>query len=102
MRSLNIGGPKAILITRASTLRNWSHWRHDVIVAQGASAVRAISQATRTLPIVFPVAGDPVGAGLVETLARPGGSVTGFMNFEYSTSAKWLELLKEIAPSVAR
>ena len=72
----------------------------DVIVAQGASAVRAISQATRTVPIVFPVAGDPVGAGLVETLARPGGNVTGFMNFEYSTSAKWLELLKQIAPSV--
>ena len=73
----------------------------DVIVAQGASAVRAISQATRTVPIVFPVAGDPVGAGLVETLARPGGNVTGFMNFEYSISAKWLELLKQIAPSVA-
>jgi putative tryptophan/tyrosine transport system substrate-binding protein len=46
------------------------------------------------VPIVFPVAGVPVGAGLVETLARPGGNVTGFMNFEYSTSAKWLELLK--------
>jgi putative ABC transport system substrate-binding protein len=74
----------------------------DVIVAQGATAVRAISQATRTVPIVFPVAGDPVGAGLVETLARPGGNVTGFMNFEYSTSGKWLELLKQIAPSVAR
>src|SRR5215204_147229 len=74
----------------------------DVIVAQGASAVRAISQATRTVPIVFPVAGDPIGAGLVETLARPGGNVTGFMNFEYRTSAKWLELLKQIAPSVAR
>lgn len=74
----------------------------DAIVAQGASAVRAILQSTRTVPIVFPVAGDPVGAGLVETLARPGGNVTGFMNFEYRTSAKWLELLKQIAPSVAR
>src|SRR5436309_5965951 len=74
----------------------------DVIVAQGATLVRAISQATRTVPIVFPVAGDPVGAGLVETLARPGGNVTGLMNFEYSTSGKWLELLKQIAPSVAR
>src|SRR5262249_7034793 len=74
----------------------------DVIVTQGATTVGAISHATRTVPIVFPVAGDPVGAGLVETLARPGGNVTGFMNFEYSISAKWLELLKQIAPSVAR
>jgi putative ABC transport system substrate-binding protein len=74
----------------------------DVIVAQGASAVRAISQATRTVPIVFLVAGDPVGAGIVETFARPGGNVTSFMNFEYGTSAKWLELLKRIAPSVTR
>ena len=57
---------------------------------------------TKTVPIVFPVAGDPVGAGLVETLARPGGNVTGFLNFEYSTSAKWLELLKQIAPPVTR
>lgn len=74
----------------------------DVIVVDGAGSVRAVSQATRTVPIVFPVAGDPVGAGLVETLARPGGNITGFMNFEYSTSAKWLELLKQIAPFVAR
>ena len=72
----------------------------DVIVADGAGTVSLLSQATRTVPIVFPVAGDPVGAGLVETLARPGGNVTGFMNFEYSIGAKWLELLKEIAPPV--
>jgi putative ABC transport system substrate-binding protein len=74
----------------------------DVILADGAGAVGALLQATRTVPIVFPVVGDPVGAGFVDTLARPGGNVTGFLNFEYSTSAKWLELLKEIAPDVSR
>ena len=66
----------------------------DVILADGGGAVASMMQTTRTVPIVFPVAGDPVGAGFVETLARPGGNVTGFMNFEFSTSAKWLELLK--------
>jgi putative ABC transport system substrate-binding protein len=74
----------------------------DVILADGAGAVGALLQATRTVPIVFPVVGDPVGAGFVNTLARPGGNVTGFLNFEYSTSAKWLELLKQIAPDVTR
>ena len=70
----------------------------DVIVAHGAGAVGAVLQATRTVPIVFPVAGDPVGAGLVDSLARPGVNATGFMNWEYSLAGKWLELLKEIAP----
>src|SRR5262245_24772723 len=74
----------------------------DVILADGAGAVGAVLQATRTVPIVFPVVGDPVGAGFVNTQARPGGNVTGFLNFEYSTSAKWLELLKQIAPDVTR
>ena len=74
----------------------------DVILAHGASTVRPLLQATRTLPIVFPVAGDPVGGGLVESLARPGGNATGFMTTEYSIGGKWLELLKEIAPSVTR
>ena len=59
-------------------------------------------QATRTVPIVFVDVADPVGAGFVESLARPGGNATGFMQFEYSLSAKWLELLKEIAPGVTR
>ena len=59
-------------------------------------------QATRTVPIVFPIASDPVGAGLVESLARPGGNATGFMSFEYPLSGKWLELLKDIAPGVTR
>jgi putative ABC transport system substrate-binding protein len=74
----------------------------DVVLAHAAGPVAALLQATRTVPIVFPVAGDPVGAGLVESLARPGGNVTGFMNFEYSLGGKWLELLKQIAPSLTR
>jgi putative ABC transport system substrate-binding protein len=64
--------------------------------------VPPLLQATRTVPIVFPVANDPVGAGYVESLARPGGNVTGFMLHEYSIGVKWLELLKEIAPNVTR
>jgi putative ABC transport system substrate-binding protein len=59
-------------------------------------------QATRTVPIVFAVAGDPVGGGLVESLARPGGNATGFMAVEFSVGSKWLELLKQIAPGVTR
>ena len=74
----------------------------DVILATGDSTVPPLLQATRTVPIVFPVANDPVAAGYVDSLARPGGNVTGFMNFEYSFSGKWLELLKEIAPDVKR
>ena len=74
----------------------------DVILAHGSSSVRGLLEATRTVPIVFPIVGDPVGAGFVETLARPGGNVTGFMTAEYSIGGKWLELLKEIAPSLTR
>jgi len=74
----------------------------DVILAHGTSGVGAMLQATRTVPIVFPVVGDPVGAGFVDSLARPGGNATGFMTFEYSMGGKWLELLKQIAPSVTR
>ena len=74
----------------------------DVILAHGASTVRPLLQATRTVPIVFPVVGDPVAAGFVDSLARPGGNVTGFMQFEYSMGGKWLELLKQIAPGVTR
>jgi putative tryptophan/tyrosine transport system substrate-binding protein len=74
----------------------------DLILADGAASVGQLLQETKTVPIVFPVAGDPVGAGFVDSLARPGGNVTGFMNFEFSISGKWLELLKEIAPSVTR
>ena len=74
----------------------------DVILSDGASTVRPLLQATRTVPIVFPVAGDPVAAGFVESLARPGGNATGFMTFEYGMAGKWLELLKEIAPGVTQ
>ena len=63
---------------------------------------RPLLQATRTVPIVFAVVADPVGAGFVESLARPGGNATGFMQFEYGLSGKWLELLKQIAPGVTR
>ena len=74
----------------------------DVILTSGTSIVGPLLQATRTVPIVFPIVGDPVGAGFVDSLARPGGNATGFMSFEYSLSGKWLELLKQIAPSVTR
>jgi putative ABC transport system substrate-binding protein len=74
----------------------------DVMVAHGAGPVAALLQATRTVPIVFPIVGDPVAAGFVDSLARPGGNATGFMNFEFSLSGKWLELLKEITPGVTR
>jgi putative tryptophan/tyrosine transport system substrate-binding protein len=74
----------------------------DVILASASAAMGALQQTTRTVPIVFAIIIDPVGAGFVESLAHPGGNVTGFMTFEYSLSGKWLELLKEIAPGVTR
>jgi putative ABC transport system substrate-binding protein len=74
----------------------------DVILAHGTSTVRPLLQATRTVPIVFPVIGDPVAGGLVDSLARPGGNVTGFISWEFNFSGKWLELLKQVAPDVTR
>jgi ABC-type uncharacterized transport system substrate-binding protein len=74
----------------------------DVILAHGGSTVGALQQATDTIPVVFPVAGDPVAGGFVESLARPGGNITGFALFEYSIGAKWLELLKQVSPRVTR
>ena len=74
----------------------------DVILTSGAAAVAPLLQATRSVPIVFVLVADPVGAGIVDSLARPSGNVTGFTSFEYSFGGKWLELLKEIAPSVTR
>ena len=74
----------------------------DVLFAAPTSAVGAMRDATRTLPIIFAQLSDPVGAGYVASLARPGGNATGFSQFEYAIAVKWLELLKEIAPSVTR
>jgi putative ABC transport system substrate-binding protein len=74
----------------------------DVILASGTSTMTPLLRVTRTVPIVFTNLGDPVGAGFVQSLARPGGNATGFMLFEYGFSAKWLELLKQIAPRVTR
>ena len=74
----------------------------DVILATGSLSVDLLLQATRTVPIVFAIVPDPVGAGFVESLAQPGGNATGFLLSEYNLSGKWLELLKEIAPSVSR
>jgi putative tryptophan/tyrosine transport system substrate-binding protein len=74
----------------------------DVILASGGSIVGPLLQATSTVPIVFTQTPDPVGAGFVESLARPGGNATGFLIFDYSLGGKWLELLKEIAPRVTR
>jgi putative tryptophan/tyrosine transport system substrate-binding protein len=74
----------------------------DVILATASTATGALHQMTRTVPIVFVIVIDPVGAGYVESLARPGGNLTGFSLFEYGLSGKWLELLKEIAPGVTR
>jgi putative tryptophan/tyrosine transport system substrate-binding protein len=73
----------------------------DVILVAG-NAVEQLLQATRAVPIVFVIVPDPVGAGYVDNLSRPGGNVTGFMQFEYSLTAKWLELLKQISPGVTR
>ena len=74
----------------------------DVILAGGTTPAVPLLQATHTVPIVFTLGVDPVGAGFVDSLARPGGNATGFMAFEYSMAGKWLELLKQIAPGVTR
>src|SRR5262245_33778975 len=74
----------------------------DVILAHANAAVGALRQATRTVPIVFPVAGDPVATGFVDSMARPGGNITGFSQFEFALSGKWLELLKQVAQDVRR
>ena len=74
----------------------------DIILGNGSVVVPPLMQATRTVPIVFVIVPDPVGGGFVDSLARPGGNVTGFLQFEYGLSGKWVELLKQIAPGVAR
>src|SRR5262249_10115191 len=74
----------------------------DAILTIGASTTAPVLRATRSVPVVFVAVVDPVGSGFVDSLARPGGNATGFTNFEYSMGAKWLELLKEISPSITR
>jgi putative ABC transport system substrate-binding protein len=74
----------------------------DVVLAQGSGAAGPLLQVTHTVPIVFVIVPDPVGAGFVASLARPGGNATGFLSFEYSIGAKWLELLKEVMPGMTR
>jgi ABC-type uncharacterized transport system substrate-binding protein len=74
----------------------------DVILSSGGLPFASLQQATRTIPIVFMFVADPVGAGFVQSMAHPGGNITGFSNFEYSMSGKWAELLKQIAPHVTR
>ena len=74
----------------------------DLIMTVGSATMGPVQQATRTIPIVFVNLADPVGAGFIQSLARPGGNATGFTNFEYSMSGKWVELLKQIAPYVTR
>src|SRR5262245_52171512 len=74
----------------------------DIVVSSGTTSLGFLLRATRTVPIVFVNVADPVGSGFVDSLSRPGGNATGFMQFEYSLSGKWLEVLKQIAPSVTR
>jgi putative ABC transport system substrate-binding protein len=74
----------------------------DVIIVNGSSGMDAMQRATRTVPVVFVVVPDPVGAGYAERLARPGGNATGFAQFEFGIGAKWLELLKEVSPNLKR
>src|SRR6516165_4234167 len=74
----------------------------DVVLAIGPNSVEALLEATHTVPIVFILVPDPVGAGFVDSQAEPGGNATGFLMFEYSLAGKWLELLKEIAPGITR
>ena len=74
----------------------------DVILASATSSVQALQRTTRTVPIVFAVVSDPVASGFVQSLARPGGNTTGFMQFEFGLTGKWLELLKQVAPDVTR
>ena len=89
--------------TFADTRRELAALAPDVLVAATGTATAApLLQATRTVPIVFAIVIDPVGAGFVASLARPGGNATGFLMFEYGLSGKWLELLKQIAPGVTR
>ena len=97
-----LDGPRPIPPRLEDTQRNWSRSRPTLFWPMALRPSAPMLQATRTIPVVFPAVSDPVGAGFVESLARPGGNATGFMTYEYSIGAKWLELLKEIAPRITR
>jgi putative tryptophan/tyrosine transport system substrate-binding protein len=94
------GGSRASDLRRSAT--DLVALAPEVLVAGGTASLGPLLQATNTVPIVFAAATDPVGAGFIESMARPGGNATGFVQSEYSISGKWLELLKEIAPGVRR
>ena len=91
------GGDDAATNTAAADLVRLNP---DVILAHGTETSRIMQKHTRTIPLVFTTVTDPVGSGLVACLAHPGGNITGFTNFEFSMAGKWLELLKEVAPTV--
>ena len=95
----NVGGDRDHLRRYAAELIALTP---DVIVSVGSVTVAPLQQATRAIPIVFVNVPDPIGAGFVQSMAHPGGNITGFLNFEYSMSGKWAELLKEIAPNLTR
>jgi putative ABC transport system substrate-binding protein len=93
------GGNAAVMATHVAELVNLAP---DVIVVRGNRPVTMTKQATRSIPIVFAQVGDPVGSGIIANLARPGGNLTGFTHFEATMGGKWLEVLKDIAPSLRR
>jgi putative ABC transport system substrate-binding protein len=93
------GGNLAAMVDAASSL---TQRRPDVIVAQGSPALAAVQRHSGAIPVVFMLVSDPVGLGLIESLSRPGGQLTGFTNFEFSVGSKWVELLKQTGPSISR
>src|SRR5262245_58804204 len=97
---VSFAGPFAVRIRKQAV--ELAALRPDVIVANGSLTLGPLLEVTRTVPIVFVIVPDPVGGGFVDNLARPGGNATGFMQFGYGLSGKWLELLKQMAPDVTR
>ena len=88
--------------TGAKSRRFWWRRRHLILTAGGGANLAALQERTRTIPIVYVLGIDPVGAGFVEGLGRPGGNITGFTSFDYGISAKWLELIKELTQRATR
>jgi putative ABC transport system substrate-binding protein len=82
--------------------RNWWRWQPDVLVGHTTGVVAALQREAKAIPIVFLIVSDPVGSGFVESLPRPGGNITGFINIEASLSGKWIEMLREIVPRITR